>query len=279
MKISFPRTSSVPDRPKSPVRWPLFLLSLPALVAIWAGWVGLGEMAGFGPVKLLPGISKFQINTAITLPIGLETYAAYSMYAWLTATGLTRGTRRFAMWSAFGSLALGMLGQVSYHLLVVAGVKANHAPVGVIIVVSAIPVLVVGFGIGLAHAMHKDHAELYATEKPVTPSEMETVPDVENEPEKPTQDVEENSGQDQKPRGFRWRDLATLQDNGERYAKGVEIYRKSLEGPGRPLSQRDLADAIGLKNRELARRIISDVRNGSVPSEVNNAVPSSAGPA
>jgi len=49
-----------------------------------------------------------------------------------------------------------------------------------------------------------------------------------------------------------------------RYAKGVEIYRKSLEGPGRPLSQRDLADALGMKNRVLAAQIIKDVKEGNV---------------
>lgn len=52
-----------------------------------------------------------------------------------------------------------------------------------------------------------------------------------------------------------------------RYAKGVEIYRKSLEGPGRPLSQRDLADALGMKNRVLAAQIIKDVKEGNVQDE------------
>ena len=29
-------------------RWPLFLIAAPAAVAIWSGWVGLGELCGFG---------------------------------------------------------------------------------------------------------------------------------------------------------------------------------------------------------------------------------------
>jgi len=263
------RTNSAP-RTKGPIRWPLFLLSLPALVTIWSGWVGIGEMAGFGPVKILPGISDFTINTAITLPVGLETYAAYSMYAWLTAVGLTDGTRRFAMWSAFGSLALGMAGQVSYHLLVVAGVTKNAAPVGVVIGVSSIPVIVVGFGIGLAHAMHKSHADRYApetAEEPVPVAEVEVTPEV---PEQPAPALV--------PAPRKRTETVWVADADERYLKGVELYVKSLEGPGRPLSQRDLSAAIGLKNRELARKIISDVqssRDKEVKSrEINDAVPS-----
>lgn len=267
----FRRTNSVP-RTKGPVRWPLFLLSLPALVTIWSGWVGIGEMAGFGPVKVLPGISDFTINTAITLPVGLETYAAYSMYAWLTAVGLTAGTRRFAMWSAFGSLALGMAGQNAYHLLVVAGVTKNAAPVGVVMGVSSIPVIVIGFGIGLAHAMHKNHSDRYeAVEEPVTAEEPVQVPEVPIVVEEPKKPVPALVPAPRKREPSVW-----VADTDERYLRGVEIYTKSLEGPGRPLSQRDLSAAIGLKNRELARKIISDVKASRKESrrEINNAVPS-----
>jgi hypothetical protein len=52
-----------------------------------------------------------------------------------------------------------------------------------------------------------------------------------------------------------------------RYVRGVKIYRKSLEGPGRPLSQRDLANALGMKNRVLAAQIIKDVKEGNVQGE------------
>lgn len=264
------RTNSAP-RTKSPIRWPLFVISLPALVTIWSGWVGIGEMAGFGPVKVLPGISEFTINTAITLPVGLETYAAYSMYAWLTAVGLTNGTRRFAMWSAFGSLALGMAGQVSYHLLVVAGVAKNAAPVAIVIGVSSIPVLVVGFGIGLAHAMHKDHSARHAPEAPETAEEPVPVAEVEVTPEVP-----ERPAPALVPAPRKRMEMVSVTDTDERYLKGVEAYTKSLEGPGRPLSQRDLSAVIGLKNRELARKIISDVKaSREVPRrEIDDALPS-----
>lgn len=53
---------------RTPRRWPLILLALPAAVATWSGWVGLGEKTGFGVVKPLPGISDVQINTATRRP-------------------------------------------------------------------------------------------------------------------------------------------------------------------------------------------------------------------
>jgi hypothetical protein len=32
------------------------ILALPAAVAVWSGWVGIGQMTGFGQVHPLPGI-------------------------------------------------------------------------------------------------------------------------------------------------------------------------------------------------------------------------------
>jgi hypothetical protein len=60
-------------------RWPLLLIALPAFVAIWGGWVGLGRMPGFGPVEPLPGISAFTTDLAITLPVGVEVYSASAL--------------------------------------------------------------------------------------------------------------------------------------------------------------------------------------------------------
>lgn len=139
-------------------RWPLLLLALPAFVATWSGWVGLGRMVGFGVVEPLPGIlNGFTIDTAITLPIGVEAYGAYALSAWITVRRLSSGTRRFAKWSALGSLLLGMLGQVAYHLLAVGGFTV--APWWVITIVSCLPVLVLGMGAGLFHMLARD-AEL-----------------------------------------------------------------------------------------------------------------------
>jgi hypothetical protein len=136
--------------------WPLLILALPAAVAVWSGWVGIGEMTGFGQVHPLPGLwDSLHLNTAITLPIGVEAYAAYALRAWLTAsTTVSAHTRRFARRSAIGSLLLGMAGQVAYHLL--AQAHTAHAPWAITTAVSCLPVLVLGMGAALAHLLHAD---------------------------------------------------------------------------------------------------------------------------
>ncbi|HEY2550100.1 MAG TPA: hypothetical protein VGI64_05945 [Streptosporangiaceae bacterium] len=131
-------------------RWPLFLIASPAAVAVWSGWVGLGGLCGFGPVRLLPGISGFTINTAITLPIGVEAYGAYALGAWLSAAAGSPA-RTFARRSAIGALLLGMLGQVAYHVL--AASHAHRAPWPVVVLVSCLPVVTLGFGAALTHLL------------------------------------------------------------------------------------------------------------------------------
>lgn len=98
---------------------------------------------------------SLRVDTAITLPLGVEAYAAYALRAWLTADQSVSGrTRRFAHWSAIGSLLLGMAGQVAYHRLAQAGV--TRAPWEVTTLVSCLPVLVLGMGAALAHMLHAD---------------------------------------------------------------------------------------------------------------------------
>src|SRR5204863_5319815 len=108
--VPIPAPEPVPDAVPDavPVRrlpvWPVLLLAAPAFVAIWSGWVGLGGLTGFGIVHPLPGIAdRLAINSAITLPFGVETYAAYALRAWLSP-GVHPTARRFARWSAIGSL-------------------------------------------------------------------------------------------------------------------------------------------------------------------------------
>jgi hypothetical protein len=307
---------------RSPVAWPLFLLSLPAFVSIWGGWVGMGRLTGFGPINLLPGIADFTVDTAITLPIGLETYAAYSMYAWLAAAHLSTPTRRFAKWSALGSLVLGMAGQAAYHVMASQGTV--KAPVEIVIVVSAIPVIVLGLGTGLAHAMRKDwHAyqatlqvaraddgtdvERHVPEVPAVAraDDGTSVPEVPavaraddgpSVPEVPAVErlvpevpavAHANAGTDVErlvpevpaverhvpvaenvpapapaPRGkpksrpvnAGARDLSTK----EKYRIGLEAYHRAVVVTGRRLSQRDLAAAMGMKNRDLAKKVQKD---------------------
>ncbi|MFI7574297.1 ABC transporter permease [Micromonospora sp. NPDC049497] len=147
--VSRPDTPTPTGPARRAVVWPVVLLALPAFVAIWSGWVGLGGLTGFGIVHPLPGIwDSFSINSAITLPIGVETYGAYALYVWLSGRVPERA-RRFAKWSAIGSLVVGALGQVAYHLLVAAGVTS--APWWITTAVACLPVAVLGMGAALAH--------------------------------------------------------------------------------------------------------------------------------
>jgi hypothetical protein len=126
---------------------------------VWSGWVGIGRMTGFGQVHPLPGIwDSLHIDSAVTLPIGVEAYAAYALRAWLSTSATVSATaRRFARQSAIASLLLGMAGQIAYHLLRQAG--ATHAPWEITTAVSCLPVLVLGMGAALAHLLSANHPE------------------------------------------------------------------------------------------------------------------------
>lgn len=141
-----------PRRVRGVPRWPLLIIAAGAFVAIWGGWVGLGELTGFGPINLLPGIgSGFTINSAITLPIGMEAYASMALAAWLSPAPVSRRARRFARASAIGALVLGALGQVAFHLMEAAGMTA--APWPITAFVACLPVLVLGCGAALVHLL------------------------------------------------------------------------------------------------------------------------------
>lgn len=129
--------------------WPVLVVALPAFVAVWSGWVGLGQLAGFGVMHPLPGIADgVQLDTAITLPIGLEAYAVLALGVWLSTVCPARA-RRFAAVSACVSLLVGAAGQVGYHLLSAAG--ARHAPWPITTAVSVLPVVVLGMAAALIH--------------------------------------------------------------------------------------------------------------------------------
>ena len=113
-------------------------------------------MTGFGEIRPLPGIwDSLHVDTAVTLPVGVEAYAAFALRVWLTSSPVVSDrTRRFARWSAIAALVLGMAGQVAYHLLAQAGVI--RAPWEVTTTVACLPVLVLGMGSALAHLLRSD---------------------------------------------------------------------------------------------------------------------------
>jgi hypothetical protein len=142
------------SRGPAPIRtWPVWVLGAPAAVAIWSGWVGLGQMTGFGKIHPLPGtpLADWELDTAITLPIGMEVYAAYALWVWLSGQA-PPAAARFARRSAIGALALGAAGQVAYHLMAAAG--WSEAPWWITTVVACLPVAVLGMGAALRHLIH-----------------------------------------------------------------------------------------------------------------------------
>jgi hypothetical protein len=141
------------------------MLALPAFVAIWSGWVELGTLTGFGLVRPLPGIwDGLQIDSRVTLPIGMEAYAAYALRVWLSGTS-SPAALKFARVSACIALVLGAAGQVAYHLMHAAGM--TRAPWPVTAMVACLPVAVLGMGVALAHLTHATGAVMAAAQATV----------------------------------------------------------------------------------------------------------------
>lgn len=166
--ITAGRSPAVPRQGITMRSWPLLALAAPAAAEVWSGWVGIAQKTRFGLVPPLPGIlPSLHLNTAITLPVGVEAYAGYALRAWLASGHAVRSrTRRFAKWSAMCSFALGMAGQVTYHLL--AQAQMTRAPWAITTIVSCLPVLVLAMGTTLAHMLHADTAAI-ATQDRATP--------------------------------------------------------------------------------------------------------------
>ncbi|MBN9742010.1 hypothetical protein DMP23_12975 [Amycolatopsis sp. A1MSW2902] len=148
-----PDSSLPPGRLPRP--WPLAFIGLAAAVAIWGGWVRLGELTGFGPINLLPGLgSGFTFNTALVLPLSVEFYSAYALRVLLASDRLTEHTRHFARRSFIASLAVGGGAQVASHIMVAA--KVISAPWPVTTIVACVPLLVIGLATGLATLVKRD---------------------------------------------------------------------------------------------------------------------------
>ena len=78
------RSAAVSSGTRTVRSWPLLVLAAPAAAEVWSGWVGIAQKTGFGLVSPLPGIwPSLHLDTSITLPVGVEAYAAYALRAWL----------------------------------------------------------------------------------------------------------------------------------------------------------------------------------------------------
>lgn len=262
--------------------WPLLLIASPAAVAVWSGWVGLGAMCGFGLVHPLPGIMPgFQINTAITLPVGVESYGAYALYAWLSSKAGAKA-RTFARRSAVGALALGCLGQVAFHLLASSGV--TRAPALVVVLVACLPVVTLSFAAALTHLMRADtkaaeeaaekaaaeaaRAAREAAEKaaaraaakatrsaaPSAVSEPSAGPPAEPSAEPAGMPAGEPPAVPQEKPAAKPRPAVVRLDKSPDAEKARAEYRKSVR-VGQPLSDRALADKFGKSRTWGASRI------------------------
>jgi len=102
------RSAAVSSGARTVRSWPLLVLAAPAAAEVWSGWVGIAQKTGFGLVSPLPGIwPSLHLDTSITLPVGVEAYAAYALRAWLADGYPVSGrTRRFAKWSAICSFII-----------------------------------------------------------------------------------------------------------------------------------------------------------------------------
>lgn len=229
----------------TPRRWPLVLIAAPAAVAVWSGWVGLGTLCGFGVIHPLPGIwNALRLNTAITLPVGVEAYGAYALGAWLAPVAVPKAARRFAKRSAIGALALGMLGQVVYHLL--AADHAQRAPWPVVVLVSCLPVITLGFGAALTHLLR------------LAAVDQDTTPETDPAGMVPAAETSTSAG-----------DLAPVPVPVP--ADVVEAAKASLRATiaaGNPLSQNQLAERFGLTRAQATkvRQAVTAEANGH-PSE------------
>jgi hypothetical protein len=105
------RSAAVSSGARTVRSWPLLVLAAPAAAEVWSGWVGIAQKTGFGLVSPLPGIlPSLHLDTSITLPVGVEAYAAYALRAWLASEQSISGqTRRFAKWSAICSFVISSL--------------------------------------------------------------------------------------------------------------------------------------------------------------------------
>jgi hypothetical protein len=268
---------SAPTTTDQPKRWPIFLIAAPAAVAVWSGWVGLGTMAGFGIVHPLPGIiSGFHLNTAITLPIGVEAYGAYALGTWLRATGVPARARKFAQRSAIGALILGMLGQVIYHLL--AAAHRSRAPWPVVVLVACLPVAVLGLAATLAHLRHAGEPAEDATKEPEPRATEEPSAEAIREPSKraiqePRREAIAEShqkaiegpsaeaiGEPPEPQRREPRTDRARPSKDPEAERARAAYRKSVRD-GHPLSDRALGDLFG-RSRTWGSNRISEADGG-----------------
>jgi hypothetical protein len=185
--------------------------------------------------------------------VGVEAYAAYALRAWLARDRpVSDRTRRFAKWSAICSFALGMAGQVAYHLMAQAGTA--RAPWAVTTLVSCLPVLVLAMGTALAHMLRADaDADADAADTPDsrtgTPAVLRSLswsPEDQGGPDRrrPEADRDRPARQDHNGPAPGPQDSPGITGSGPRPAQAqserASIVARRLAAAGKPVSRRAL---------------------------------------
>ena len=109
----------------------------------------IGGIDRFADV-VLPATTHFESDDLAA------SYGAFVLGVWTGPGSVPPRARRFAFWSAIGALALGVAAQVIVHLLIAA--HRTAAPWPVTMLVSCMPVVVLGFSAALIHLLRSDPA-------------------------------------------------------------------------------------------------------------------------
>ena len=285
------RSSAVPSGDRAMRSWPLLALAAPAAAEVWSGWVGIAQKTGFGLVSPLPGIwPSLPLDTTITLPVGVEAYAAYALRAWLAREAWTSDrTRRFAKWSAICSFALGMAGQVAYHLL--AQARAARAPWPITTLVSCLPVLVLAMGTALAHMLRADaHTaadgpDNNGTAGPATPrspawsAEDQAGPAQDQTAGRPTSGSGPPARTRTVPKAVVHGTAGRIRTPALAEISQARLIASRLTAAGKPVSRGALrSEGIKGSNQALnavARRINAELADAALPAELEDAAPRS----
>jgi hypothetical protein len=201
--------------------------------------------------------------------VGVEAYAAYALRAWLARDRpISVRTRRFAKWSAICSFALGMAGQVAYHLLAQTGMA--RAPWPITTVVSCLPVLVLAMGTALAHMLRADAEAMDAPNSRTGPPAVLRSPSWSSEDQdrpgrsRPEADRDRSARRDQNVPEPGPRDGPGITGSGPRPAQPqlerARIVARRLAAAGKPVSRRALRSG-GVRGSNEALNALAHIIN------------------
>lgn len=123
--------------------WVLAVIAAFALFDVWGAWAQVGDKSGF---------AVGHTGTGWTLTVIVEAAAGYFLFAWFSAPG--RRSRRFAMCSAFATLALSFVGQGASSIA-----AAAQLPAWLAVFVKDLPVVVLALIAVLIHMRRLDRED------------------------------------------------------------------------------------------------------------------------